>query len=55
MSENSEAKKAKLGSSRFSEVEQAPPVAVFALTAAYKADTHPQKANLGVGGRLRPA
>ncbi|XP_071827796.1 aspartate aminotransferase, cytoplasmic-like [Apostichopus japonicus] len=49
MSENSEAKKAKLGSSRFSEVEQAPPVAVFALTAAYKADTHPQKANLGVG------
>lgn len=49
MSDSSDAKKAKIGSSRFAEVEQAPPVAVFALTAAYKADSNPQKANLGVG------
>lgn len=44
-----EAKKPKIGSSRFSDVEQAPPVAVFALTAAYKADTSPLRVNLGVG------
>ncbi|XP_072041873.1 aspartate aminotransferase, cytoplasmic-like [Amphiura filiformis] len=35
--------------SRFSEIQQAPPVAVFALTAAYKADSNPNKVNCGVG------
>ncbi|KAG7275185.1 hypothetical protein CRUP_023773 [Coryphaenoides rupestris] len=34
----------------FSEVPQAPPVAVFKLTADFREDGHPQKVNLGVGG-----
>ncbi|CAL8272961.1 aspartate aminotransferase, cytoplasmic [Gadus morhua] len=33
----------------FSEVPQAPPVAVFKLTADFREDSHPQKVNLGVG------
>lgn len=39
----------------FSEVPQAPPVAVFKLTADFREDGHPQKVNLGVGGEARPA
>ncbi|KAM3864502.1 aspartate aminotransferase, cytoplasmic-like [Diretmus argenteus] len=35
--------------SLFSEVPQAPPVAVFKLTADFREDPHPQKVNLGVG------
>ncbi|XP_070541489.1 aspartate aminotransferase, cytoplasmic-like [Ptychodera flava] len=35
--------------SRFKDVDIAPPVAVFHLTARYKEDPHPQKVNLGVG------
>jgi aspartate aminotransferase len=35
----------------FSEVPQAPPVAVFKLTADFREDSHPQKVNLGVGGK----
>lgn len=35
--------------SLFTEVPQAPPVAVFKLTADFNADQHPQKVNLGVG------
>ncbi|KAI1794527.1 aspartate aminotransferase [Ganoderma leucocontextum] len=34
---------------RWSEVPLAPPDAIFKLTAAYKADAHPNKVNLGVG------
>lgn len=34
----------------FSDVPQAPPVAVFKLTADFREDGHPQKVNLGVGG-----
>lgn len=37
----------------FSEVPQAPPVAVFKLTADFREDGHPQKVNLGVGGEAR--
>uniref|UniRef100_A0A3P9IL12 Aspartate aminotransferase n=2 Tax=Oryzias TaxID=8089 RepID=A0A3P9IL12_ORYLA len=33
----------------FGEVPQAPPVAVFKLTADFREDSHPQKVNLGVG------
>ncbi|MCO5589859.1 hypothetical protein L7F22_043828 [Adiantum nelumboides] len=33
----------------FSDVPQAPPDAIFKLTAAYKADTYDKKVNLGVG------
>ncbi|KAJ8001612.1 hypothetical protein DPEC_G00171320 [Dallia pectoralis] len=33
----------------FVEVPQAPPVAVFKLTADFREDVHPQKVNLGVG------
>uniref|UniRef100_A0A674CP49 Aspartate aminotransferase n=1 Tax=Salmo trutta TaxID=8032 RepID=A0A674CP49_SALTR len=33
----------------FAEVPQAPPVAVFKLTADFREDTHAQKVNLGVG------
>lgn len=39
----------------FSEVPQAPPVAVFKLTADFREDGHPQKVNLGVGGEARRA
>ncbi|QRV86060.1 aminotransferase class I and II protein [Ceratobasidium sp. AG-Ba] len=35
--------------STFASVPLAPPDAIFKLTAAYKADTYPQKVNLGVG------
>ena len=35
--------------SKFVNVELAPPVAVFKLTADYKADQNPKKINLGVG------
>lgn len=35
----------------FSEVPQAPPVAVFKLTADFREDSHPLKVNLGVGGK----
>lgn len=35
----------------FSDVPQAPPVAVFKLTADFREDGHPQKVNLGVGGK----
>lgn len=35
----------------FSDVPQAPPVAVFKLTADFREDSHPQKVNLGVGGK----
>ncbi|RPD66312.1 aspartate aminotransferase [Lentinus tigrinus ALCF2SS1-7] len=34
---------------RWTEVPLAPPDAIFQLTAAFKADTHPNKVNLGVG------
>ncbi|MEQ2169310.1 hypothetical protein GOODEAATRI_023910 [Goodea atripinnis] len=37
--------------SLFSDVPQAPPVAVFKLTADFREDSHPQKVNLGVGGK----
>ncbi|KAI9314796.1 aspartate aminotransferase [Dichotomocladium elegans] len=33
----------------FQNVPQAPPDAIFSLTAGFKADTHPQKINVGVG------
>lgn len=36
-------------SSWFENVPVAPPIEVFALTAAFNEDTHPQKVNLGVG------
>ena len=36
--------------SKFSEIQQAAPIAVFALTAAYKEDSNPNKVNAGVGG-----
>jgi len=35
--------------SKFSAVENAPPIEVFALTKAYTEDPFPQKVNLGVG------
>ena len=35
--------------SNFSRIKPAPPVAVFKLTADFKADTNPSKVNLGVG------
>lgn len=36
----------------FSDVPQAPPVAVFKLTADFREDDHLQKVNLGVGGKV---
>jgi aspartate aminotransferase len=33
----------------FSHIPLAPPDAIFNLTASYKADSHPQKINIGVG------
>lgn len=33
----------------FQNVPQAPADVIFSLTAGYKADTHPQKINVGVG------
>lgn len=38
-----------LPSSTFTSIPQAPPDPIFHLTALYKADTFPQKVNLGVG------
>ncbi|XP_066277526.1 aspartate aminotransferase, cytoplasmic-like [Branchiostoma lanceolatum] len=38
-----------MATSRFVDVELAPPVPVFALTARYREDNHPNKYNLGVG------
>ena len=35
--------------SLFSDVQQAPPDAILGLTEQFKADTNPQKVNLGVG------
>ena len=34
----------------FDKVEIAPPIEVFALTAAFNEDSNPDKVNLGVGG-----
>lgn len=34
----------------FGDIEIAPPIEVFNLTAQYTEDTHPHKVNLGVGG-----
>ncbi|XP_022086536.1 aspartate aminotransferase, cytoplasmic-like [Acanthaster planci] len=42
-------KKPRLAGSRFAGVQQAAPIPVFALTAAYKEDTSATKYNLGVG------
>ncbi|XP_033633419.1 aspartate aminotransferase, cytoplasmic-like [Asterias rubens] len=42
-------KKPRLAPSRFSDVSQAAPIPVFALTAAFKEDKNPVKYNLGVG------
>jgi aspartate aminotransferase len=38
-----------MANSWFSDIQVAPPIEVFALTASYNEDTHPQKVNLGVG------
>lgn len=40
------------GKSRFSEVELAPPDAIFNVLARFKDDKDPQKVNLSVGGEL---
>lgn len=37
--------------SRFSGVEAAPPVEIFALNKAYKEDAFPNKVDLGIGGK----
>ena len=37
----------------FADVEIAPPIEVFSLTAQYNQDPHPNKVNLGVGGTKR--
>lgn len=37
----------------FSGIEKGPAIEVFALNRAFVEDTHPQKANLGVGGKLK--
>ena len=42
-----------MADSLFTKVEVAPPIEVFALTAAYNEDTHEPKVNLGVGGMKR--
>ena len=39
-----------MGDSWFGDVDLAPPIEVFALTASYNEDPHPNKVNLGVGG-----
>ncbi len=38
--------------SRFSVVEAAPPVEIFALSKAYKEDTFKDKVDLGIGGKV---
>lgn len=35
--------------SRFAQVQTVPPIAIFALSRAYQADTHPKKVDLGIG------
>lgn len=35
--------------SRFAQVQAAPPIAIFALSRAYRQDTHPKKVDLGIG------
>lgn len=35
--------------SRFAQVQACPPIAIFALSRAYQADTHPNKVDLGIG------
>lgn len=37
----------------FGDIEIAPPIEVFNLTAQYNEDNHPQKVNLGVGGKVK--
>lgn len=37
--------------SRFSEIQQAPPIEVFAVSKAFTDDTHEKKVNLSVGGK----
>lgn len=39
-------------SSVFSDVQQAPPIEVFALTRAFTEDTFDKKVNLSAGGKL---
>ena len=41
-----------MASSWFSDVKIADPIEVFLLTDKCKADVHPDKVNLGVGGKL---
>ena len=43
-----------MATSKFSGVENAPPIEVFALTKAYTEDPFLQKVNLGVGGNCQP-
>ena len=38
--------------SRFAELTQDPPIEVFELTRQFNEDTHPNKVNLGVGGKI---
>jgi hypothetical protein len=38
-------------SSRFDNVVQLPPIEVFELTRQFNESTHPNKVNLGVGGK----
>lgn len=42
----------KMSSSIYGCVEKGPAIEVFALNRAFLEDTHPQKANLGVGGKF---
>lgn len=37
----------------FGDIDIAPPIEVFNLTAQYNEDNHPQKVNLGVGGKVK--
>lgn len=39
--------------SKFSCVKPAPPIEVFAINRALAEDTHPNKVNLGVGGKTQ--
>ena len=41
-----------MAASWFSEVKVAEPIEVFQLTDLFKADSHPDKVNLGVGGNM---
>ena len=42
-----------MATSKFSSVETAPPIEVFALSKAYADDPFAQKVNLGVGGEFQ--